>query len=116
MKANFVSRNFGEKIEQSGANQLGDAIRTHLRGIYNINLDDSATHITMVNSGDGLSESSGSGFQVESSDNTVQGEANGNGVAGKSNDSTVPGESNDAEMENTGDDTVMGDTGVISLD
>lgn len=107
MKANFVSRNFGEKIEQSGANQLGDAIRTHLRGIYNINLDDPATHITMVNSGDGLSESNGSGFQVESNDNTVQGEANGNGVAGKSND---------AEMENTGDDTVMGDTGVISLD
>ena len=67
-KANFLGRKFDEKIEQSGANQLGDAIRNHLQSVYNVNLDDSERDVTVVDNStsDGLNEWNGNSVQVES--------------------------------------------------
>ena len=69
-KANFLGRKFDEKIEQSGANQLGDAIRNHLQSVYNVNLDDSERDVTVVDNfnSDSLNEWNGDSVQVESND------------------------------------------------
>ena len=62
-----MGRNFDEKIEQSGVNQLGDAIRNHLQSVYIVNLDDSGRDVTVVDNStsDGLNECNGNSVQVE---------------------------------------------------
>ena len=63
-----MGRNFDKKIEQTGANQLGDAIRNHLQSIYNFNLDDSEGDVTLVDNctGNGLNDCNGNSVQVKS--------------------------------------------------
>lgn len=72
-KANFMDRNFDVKIAKSGANQLGDAIRSHLQSVYNVNLDDSEGDVTLVDNStiDGLNKCNGNSVQVESNDSTL---------------------------------------------
>ena len=68
-----MGRNFDKKIEQSGANQLGDAIRSHLQSVYNVNLDDSRRDVTVVDNStsDGLNERNDCSVQVESNDSNL---------------------------------------------